>query len=448
MNGITEKTARMIVAFEGDAVPEDAVSRGKMAVLDTVGVALAGSREPVGKIMRAWAAGMPAGGEATIWGAEQKVSACDAALVNGTTAHALDYDDMNRPMLGHPSAVLVPAIFAVVEKMQASGRKLLEGYIIGLEVMAKLGKLFGPRAYEKSWHPTSVFGVMGACASTCYLLRLSYEQTLNAIGIAASEASGIKKNFGSMTKPLHVGSAARKGIWAAQLAEKGLTADARSLDGTFGFMEMFKGEPYDPKKVNDFDGPLEIMASGLIFKQYPCCGSIHPLLDGILDLRQKREIRAAQVEEIECRVNPHRITYLDRPQVQNGLDAKFSIQYCVATALLDGKVVFNHFLEENVTRAEAQDLMKKIRITTRQDLGEFATEVIVRTFDGNEFTSMVSEAKGSPNFPFSEGELLQKFVDCALKTMGAAQAEKAGQLLLNIDGENNLDTILKSLCVH
>ncbi len=445
MTDITNHIARMIVDFEGVDIPESAIYRSKMAVLDCIGVALAGFQEPVGKIMREWAAAIPGGGEATIWGTNQKISICDAALVNGTMSHALDYDDMNRPMLGHPSSVLVPAIFAVAEKMRASGRKLLEAYIIGLEVMAKLGKLFGPVAYEESWHPTSVFGVMGACASTCYLLRLSYEKTLNAIGIAASEASGIKKNFGSMTKPLHVGSAARKGIWAAQLAEKGLTADAQALDGTFGFMEMFKGEPYDPKILNDFDESLEIMSSGLVFKQYPCCGSIHSLLDGIIELKQKRDIRPDRVKEIECRVNPHKISYLDRPRVEDCLDAKFSIQYCVATALLDGKLGLDHFLKENVIRSETQDLMKRVYITTKQDLGEFATEVIVRTVDCNEFMKSVTEAKGSPNFPFSEDEFFQKFIDCATLTMNFANAESLAKAILGIEREKSLDTIMKFL---
>ncbi len=373
MADLTERTARLICNFDGAAVPAEAIHRSKVGVLDCVGVALAGSREPVGKIM-------------------------------------------------------------------------LEGYIIGLEVMAKLGRIFGPQAYERSWHPTAVLGVMGACASMSYLLRLSYEQTLNAIGIAASEASGIKKNFGSMTKPLHAGSAARKGLWAALLAEKGLTADAQALDGTFGFFEMFDGKAKYPAAVEDSGERLDILESGLIFKQYPCCGGLHSLLDNIISLRQKQGIAPEQVDAIECRVHPQRIAYLDRPHVEEGLEAKFSIQYCVATALTHGKVGFTHFSKESVLQRETQALMKKVRITPTEDLGGFGSELIVRTSDGREFSSRLLEAKGSPNFPLTESELLQKFVDCAMMTMSASRAEKAGEALMSIETESNLGNIARWLC--
>jgi 2-methylcitrate dehydratase PrpD len=426
------------------ALPEEAIYRSKIAVMDCVGVALAGSQEPVGKIMYAYARSLPPGGEATIWGTTHKISAPEAALVNGTMSHALDYDDMNRPMLGHPSIVLVPALFALGEKMKLPGRKLLEAYILGLEVMARLGKIFGTAGYEKSWHATSVLGVLGSCASTSYLLRLDHQQTISAIGIAASEASGIKKNFGSMTKPLHAGSAARKGLWAALMAEKGLTADPQALDGTFGFFHMFRGEPSDPKALDD-SGPLEIIGSGLVFKQYPCCGGVHSLLDNVIDLRQKEAIMPEQVKEIECRVNPHRISYLDRPRVQESLEAKFSIQYCVAAALKDGKIVFDHFSKENILRSDTQSLMKRIRIIPGNDLGEFASEVTIRTLDGRVVSTQRSVARGCPSSPFSENELFNKFVDCAKLVISSSQAERAGKALLGLEKEKDLKNIINLL---
>lgn len=447
MTGLTEATARLICGFEGTPIPEEAIHRSKMGVMDCVGVALAGSREPVGKVIREFARSLAGAGEATIWGTADRVSVPDAALVNGTMSHALDYDDMNRSMLGHPSSVLAPALFAVAEKKRLSGRKLLEGYLVGLEVMARLGRIFGAQAYEKSWHPTAIFGTIGACAGTSYLLRLSHEQTLNAVGIAASEASGIKKNFGSMTKALHVGSAARKGIWAALLAEKGLTADSRALDGTFGFLEMFNGEPCSEQALHGWGESLEILDSGLIFKQYPCCGGLHSLLDNMIRLKQKEGIKAEEVAEIECRVHPHRIAYLDRPQVREGLEARFSIQYCVATALLHGKVGMNHFSAESVARPETRILMRKIRIAPGNDLGSFGSEVIVRKSDGKQFSATLPEARGSPNFPLREDELLQKFVDCAMVTMSASRAEKAGEALMDLDRKDNVDDILRILAV-
>ena len=183
----------------------------------------------------------------------------------------------------------------------------------------------------------------------------------------------------------------------------------------------------------------------LVFKQYPCCGGVHSLLDNVIDLRQKEAIRPEQVKEIECRVNPHRITYLDRPQVQEGLEARFSIQYCVAAALKDGKIVFSHFAKENILRSDTQSLMRKIRIIPGNDLGEFASEVTVRTLDGREFSAKRSVAKGSPNSPLSESELFNKFVDCAKMIMSSSQAERAGKALLGLEKEKDLKNIINLL---
>ncbi|HEV7799868.1 MAG TPA: MmgE/PrpD family protein, partial [Burkholderiales bacterium] len=231
MTSITENAARLICDFEGAAIPQAALDAATVAIRDCIGVALAGYDEPVSRIVRDATLTPSCPADASVWGSTRKTSLLDAALINGTAAHALDYDDQNRSMLGHPSSVLVPALFAIGEAEALSGRRILEAYVLGLQMMARLGRIFGARGYEKSWHPTAVMGVIGSCASAAYLHGLSYNTTLNAIGIAASEASSIKKNFGSMVKPLHVGSASRKGIWAARLAQHGLTANPQALDG-------------------------------------------------------------------------------------------------------------------------------------------------------------------------------------------------------------------------
>lgn len=448
MASLTEGTAKLICSFAGVAIPEEALYRSKLGIMDCIGVALAGSQEPVGRIMREYARSAGGRPEASVWGTVDKISAAEAALVNGAMAHALDYDDVNRPTLGHPSAVLAPALFAMVEKLQLPGRKLLEAYVVGLEVMGRLGRIFGPEAYDKSWHATPIFGVLGACAGGCYLLRLDPEQTASAIGIAASEAAGLKKNFGSMMKPLHAGSAARKGIWAALLAQMGITADAQALDGTYGYMEMFHGKPYDPDAMNDLDRPPEILASGLGFKQYPCCGGLASVVDNMLTLRQQHGLTPQLVQAIECRVHPNRITYLDRPQAREPLEAKFSIQYCAATALLHGKLGLEHFVGENLTRPETHAIMSRVRITPTEEFGGFGSEVKVRTADGREFSGTQPESKGSPTFPLSEAEILAKFVDCAMTTLSSARANQAGAALMSIQSALNLGAIARLLAAE
>ena len=256
MPSATERIARFITEFPAaQPPPEDALHTAKLAIRDALGVALAAQDEPASaSCARTWtrrrARRRPPSGAAA------GASGClEAALLNGAAAHALDYDDLNRSIGGHPTAVVAPAVFAAGQWLGSTGKQVLDAYVLGFEVMAKLGQMLNPGLYVKGWHPTSVLGVMGACAARCYLMGLSYEQVVNALGIAASEASGIKKNFGSMTKPFHAGSAARKGLWAAMLARHGLIADSAALDGGFGYLELFNGDaPFDPEPL-DPPGP-------------------------------------------------------------------------------------------------------------------------------------------------------------------------------------------------
>ena len=444
--GITATLARLISGFDGTRIEAEALTRAKHGVLDAIGVSLAGFGEPVSTVMREHAAGLPPG-EATVWGTGRKVAVLEAALVNGTLAHALDYDDMNRSMMGHPSAVLTAALLPLAESAGLPGRRLLEAYVVGLEAMARLGRIFGLQAYDRSWHPTSILGTLGATAGACYLLRLDPAQTANALGIAASEASGIKKNFGSMMKSVHAGSAARKGLWAAQFARRGLAADAAALEGKFGYCDMF-GDAIAPQEPADAaTRGLDIMAAGLVFKQYPCCGGLHTLVDIMLDLRAQQGLRADAVESIECRVHTQKVAYLDRPAPAESLAAKFSIQYCVAAALLNGKVGLADFTESAIVEAARRELMKKIRVVAREDFGSFEGEIVVRCGSG-ELNARRREARGSIRNPLSEAELMRKFTDCAGGLLGAAQAAEAGAALLAIDTVSDLGGVLALLGPH
>ncbi|HSQ02689.1 MAG TPA: MmgE/PrpD family protein, partial [Burkholderiales bacterium] len=435
----------LVCGFDAMPLSREAIVRSRLAVMDCIGVALAGSREPVSGIVREQAletAGRP---QATVWGTSHQVPLLDAALVNGTMAHALDYDDMNRATLGHPSAVLVPAIFALGETLRLPGRRLLQAYVLGLEAMARLGRIFGTQAYEKSWHPTAVLGVIGACAASSSLMRLDHEQTLNALGIAASEASSLKKNFGSMMKSVHAGSAARKGLWAALLAQKGLVAGADALDGTFGYMNSFNGMAYNTPAPTDDAGPLEIERGGLVYKAYPCCGGLHAVLDCVLQLREQQGLRAGQALDIECRVHPNKVAYLDRPQVAGPLEAKFSIQYCAAAALLRGKVGLTDFDADEIPRSDIQALMKKIRVAADPTLAGFAAEVRVRMVDGQTISSRVPEPKGSASCPLSEAELVAKFLDCARVVMSPARADQAAAALMALEEQGDVRQVLRLL---
>ena len=444
--GLTASIAQLVSSFDGATLEAAALTRATHGVLDAIGVALAGIDEPVSKVMLGYAAELPAQDGATIWGSARKVALTEAALINGTLAHALDYDDMNRSMLGHPSSVLTAALLPLAESLQLPGRKVLEAYVIGLEAMARVGRIFGMKAYDRSWHPTAVLGVLGVAAGASYLLRLNAAQTINALGIAASEASGIKKNFGAMMKSVHAGSAARKGIWAAQFAQRGLAADAAALEGKFGFCDMFN-EMQEPQEPADAaTRGLDIMAAGLVFKQYPCCGGLHTLLDIMLDLRAKQGLQAADVAEIECRLHRQKVAYLDRPAPGENLAAKFSVQYCVAVALLNGKVGLADFNDTIIFDVTRRALMQKVRITAREDFGSFESEIVVRKNDGSALSARMLEARGSIRNPLSEAELLAKFEDCASVVLQPAQAAEAGAALLAIGSAPVVAHVIELLC--
>jgi len=433
MTTVTEQTAALICEFGTRSPPDEAIYQSKLAIRDCLGVTLAGFDEPVAKIIRSMALEVASSPQATIWGTTHRMSALDAALANGAAAHALDYDDHSRVMLSHPSAVLAPALIALAESRGLSGNKVLEAYILGFQVMTQIGRLFGPEAYEKSWHPTAIVGVMGSCAGAAYLLGLDHKSTMHAIGIAASEASSIKKNFGSMTKPLHIASAARKGIWAAQLAANGLTAGSHALDGQFGFFENFHGcLPVLPPDA-DWNMPLEILATGVVYKQYPCCGGLHALIDNAITLRDVHRIEPVAIEYVECRLHPSRVLYLDRPNASEGLDAKFSIQYCVAAALLEGRIRLNDFTAESVARPAARALMKCVRVVGDGNLAAFGSATTVRMKDGRSFTEASTAPRGAPELPLTEDDLRRKFIDCATEMLGAQHAAEAATALMHID---------------
>lgn len=445
--GLTAALAGRVAAFDGASVPAAALTRAKHGILDTLGCALAGRDEPVSKVMRGYADDLPALPQATVWGSARKVALTEAALVNGTLAHALDYDDMNRSMLGHPSAVLTAALLPLAEAQGLSGRRLLEGYVIGLEAMARVGRVFGLKAYDYAWHPTAVLGTLGAAAGASWLGGLDAAQTAHALGIAASEAAGLKKNFGSMTKSMHAGSAARKGVWAAQMARRGLAADAAVLDGRFGFFEMFGGSAAVAEPADAAGRALDILAEGLVFKQYPCCGGLHSLVDVALDLRRDG-LAAADVVDIECRVHPQKVAYLDRPAPAENLAAKFSIQYCVAVALLEGRVGLADFNDRIIFEPARRALMAKVRIVGREDFAGFEAEAVVRTADGRTRSGRTREARGSIRNPLSEAELLAKFIDCASVALPPAQARAAGEALLALEAEGDLARVTRLLCAQ
>jgi 2-methylcitrate dehydratase PrpD len=415
---LAERSSRL--RFED--LPPDAVGAAKVGILDLVGVTLAGSVEPTTRIV---AGVVPQGSESTIFGSPRRAGMLDAALVNGTASHALDFDDMNNTLGGHPTAPILPALFALADTTRVDGRGFIAAYAAGFEVECKIGLAVNFHHYTKGWHPTATLGVFGAATASCHLLGLDAARTAIALAIAASLASGLKANFGTMTKPLHVGHCARNGLFAALLARDGFTANDAAFEHKQGFLEVFNGAgTYDTAPVlTRWGQPFDIVDPGIALKQYPCCGSTHPALDAMLELVRRHDLTPDTVATIESWTHPRRLEHTNRPDPQSALDAKFSVQYCLARALTDRSIKIEDFEGDAWRDPKVIALLPRVRAatyTTAQFSADnhFGAEIKVTTTDGRTVSGKVDAPLGrSRARPLPAALLREKFLNCAARAL-------------------------------
>ena len=411
-----------------------------------MGVTLAGAAEPAARIVQR-VVEQDGSGPCRVLGTVLRSSVGNAALANGTAAHALDYDDMCFVSLAHPSAPLVAAALAAADVVGASGRALLDAYIVGFELEGRLGRAMNPRHYQRGWHCTSTLGTLGAAAAVSRLLGLDPTATGHALAIAASEASGLKENFGTMVKPLHAGLAARNGVVAALLAQAGMTASRAAIDGPQGFLAaMDSAHPSLEPFAADLGTRWEIVDTGITVKLYPSCAGTHPTLDALLDLKRREGFGADEVEAIEIGVDPVVPTILlyDRPS--SGLEGKFSMPFCAAAAVVHGRVGIETF-----DAAQLRDpaiVAMQTRVTMRVDptLDASASSltqarVTVRLRGGRVLTASASGARGYPDRPASDEELATKFTSCATQSLSASQAAKALTALRDVESLSDMRTL-------
>ncbi len=445
----TRRLAEFISQTSLARIPAEAQEIAKRAILDNLGVALAGSRDPMAKIMTEFIKDTGGQARSSVWGKKFKTSAPLAALANGTFGHALDFDDINRSMRGHPTVPVLPAALAVAEEGKASGGEALEGFIIGFEVEAKLGRGINPHLFENGWHPTAILGTMGSAAASARILKLSPEKTVMALGIAASLASGSRQNFGTMTKPLHAGHAAQNGVVAAKLAQRGYTADDGIIEAKLGFAHLFAGpERYDLDKVTAHLGsPYDIVSPGVGLKQYPSCARTHPAIDAMLDMVLKNDISPEQVQSVCCSGSYTTPTMLIHSRPQTALEGKFSMEFCMALALAERKVALPFFKDQKVQDPKIQELIRKVTFTIRPDLnnlensGNPSTTVCVRLNDGREFTATVDEAKGTPGNPLTAEEVREKFRQCVKSIQPKKDMEKSIEMVENLETLKKITTL-------
>jgi 2-methylcitrate dehydratase PrpD len=446
---LLEQIAARIAAVRYADLPVEATDAAKAAVLDTVGVTLAGIGEDCAQIVLKTAA-VGGRGDCLVFGTDRRLAALDAALVNGTAAHALDFDDVSNSLGGHPSAPILPALFALAELLDSDGIDFLTAFVAGFETETRIARAVHFHHYEKGWHPTATLGVFGAAAACCHLLRLEPERTAQALAVAASLASGIKANFGTMTKPLHVGHTARSGLFAALLARDGFTANTAALEHKQGFLMVFNGAGNfaADKMLADWGRPWDIVSPGIGVKQHPCCGSTHPAVDAALALRAARDLALDRVVRIDSWTHPRRLAHTDRPDPKSGLDAKFSVQYCVARALLAGRIVLEDFEDDAWNDRATRALMERIAAAPHPEMnaesGEYLGAELRLTYDdGTVRSERVGAALGrGPDNPLPPQALADKFANCAARALPAAAVTRLQLRLHQLDQARSIREVV------
>jgi 2-methylcitrate dehydratase PrpD len=429
---IADQFAERIVAAAYGQIPPEAIDAAKAGLLDTIGCTLAGADQECARMSAAALGIAAAPGPSLVFGGQRRLDPLSAALINGTAAHALDYDDCSNSMGGHPSAPILPALIALGEQYGKSGRDILTAYVLGFEVEAHIGRAVHLHHYEKGWHPTATLGVFGSAAACARLLGLDAQRTAIALSIAASFSSGLKSNFGSMVKPLHVGHCARNGIYAALLAREGFSSGAEVFEHKQGFLNVFNGAgTYDTGRL--FEGwasPYDIVRPGIGFKQYPCCASTHPGIDCMLELRKTHGLQPDQVERIESWTHRRRLEHTNRPDPRSALDAKFSVQYTLARALIHGFVSIDHFEGDAWKDPATHALLRKVKADIYTDAqfppeNHYGAEVRVTLKDGRSVSTKVDQAYGrDANAPLTFEMLTTKFFDCSARVLPHDRIER------------------------
>ena len=433
MSKNTQLCVDFILNSRFENLPRRAIDVAKMTMFDCVGVALAGARHGGGSIPAEWARDAGGAPQSIVWGQGFWTSAHDAALVNGTAAHALDYDDVTWGLIGHPSASLAPASIALGESIGASGRDVLHAYIVGFEVMAKLGRTTQPsHSLEGGWHATGSIGAFGTTAACCRLLALDGEQTARALGIAYSMTSGNVSNFGTMCKPMHAGLAARNGVQAAMWAKAGFTSSPHPFDGPRSFHEVYsRGLPADMAPLEELGRIYELVVRSVVIKPYPCGVALHPAIDAVHALKKEHGFNASDVTRVEAGVTRYTYDKLSYPMPETGLEAKFSMPYTIARAMMDDRIGFDTFSDRGVKDAVARELTGRVSMYVHDGIerawkgGSRPVHVRVHLRDGRILERQVDISKGNPEVPLMPAELEVKFDDCARLSLDGAQMSAA-----------------------
>src|SRR5229473_4850230 len=461
VSGLTRYVAEFVLKLKYEDIPSEVIVLGKQSILDGFGLALAGSASELGVLSRKYVQSLGiAAGNSTIIGSSLKTSPRFAAFANGIFIHADDFDDTqlavakNRVygLLTHPTAPVLPALFAIAEASgPTSAKDFLAAYLAGVETETKIAEAISPRHYEDGFHSSGTCGSFGSVATCARIRGLTLRQTLNAFGIAAAEAGGLRESFGTMTKPFHAGHAAENGVAATDLAALGWTAAEQILEAGRGFFHAYGGT-YDPAAILDKLGnPWTLQNPGVSIKPFPSGSLTHPGMTELLHLIHANSIRAADVQRVEVGTNRNMPNALIHHHPKTGLQAKFSMEFCMAILLLDGEADQTKFTDAMANRDDVQKMIERIRFyvdpeAEKAGYDKMTTILKITLKDGRRISGRADFGKGSPTNPMSYDEVAEKFRGCAaFAEWPSAKANQVIDLVRKLEDVPDIRT-LTALC--
>lgn len=444
---ITRQIAEFITSHPNFGADPDCRQLVRRALLDTMACAIGGANEPASRLAMSLAQGTD--GNVRIWANGQTTSAELAAFINGVSGHVLDFDDVTAPMRGHPSIAMLPALVAVAEDRNLTMNRVECAYAVGFELICRFSHAFADGHYARGWHTTPTIGGLGAVGALCHLLGLGATQTVHAFGLAMTQLAGTRGNFGSMAKSVQAGQASRTALFAVQLAEQGFDAPEDALDGDQGLLALYTDQTDFGRTLSDLgEAQPELLRAGIEVKKYPLCYATHRAIDGILDLKAEySDLTLSNVTRAVIQGSPRAFMPLIHSRPQTGLEGKFSMEYAVAAALLDGEVVLGAFLDDKVQRPQIRTAFERIEVH-RQAQGSLLprwTEITLETEDGQTLTKRVDGLRGSAELPLSEDDLRAKVLDCCHFGGARIDADKLANGILsdhNWPVRSLLDTVL------
>jgi 2-methylcitrate dehydratase PrpD len=458
--GLTSYVADFIVRTRYEDIPEEALALGRKSILDGYGLALAGSVSDMGPLIRKYVASLGAGDlKASVIGSGLKVPVRYASLANGIFIHADDYDDTQLSvgtdriygLLTHPTVPVLPPVFALAEARRFSGRALTVAYHVGVEVECKVAEAISPRHYGEGFHTTGTIGAFGSAAACAKLLGLDARQTAHALALAAAQAGGIRNNFGSMAKPFHAGRAAESGVVAADLAALGWTASTEILEAKNGFFSA-AGGGYEPAAIlNKLGKPWTLVDPGVSIKPHPSGSLTHPAMGETLRLVQQHNLKAADIERVDMGGNSGMMGALLHHRPTTALQAKFSMEFCMAILMLDRQAGLNEFTDEVVRRPDVQDLLQRVNFYVDPDaekagLNKMTSIVRIHLRGGKVVSGRAEVAKGHPLNPMSYDEAADKFRGCAsFARWPSAKAETVIRLCRTLERASDVAALTEAL---